>query len=595
MRKDLCVRPFLSMLCAALALASAASYAAPADDAGTTEEAGAEAAVPAANVLSERDRALYAEIFDLQERGRFSDAARRVAQLENRILMGWVEHQKLMHPTAYRSRYTELKAFMDDHADHPYAGDVYRLALHRRPKNWRRPQPPTGREWRTEPGEPLPPVLAASYEGLSSSRQRQVRRTEGRIRYLLRRDRPTQALRELNGVRSRLKTPQYDRIRSWIAASYFYNGLRDEARAIADEAVEGSGEAALLGYWTSGLIAWRDGDYDKAADRFLAMAAIEEQDEWLRAAAGFWAGRAAVASGRLAEALPPLRMAAEHPYTFYGELARAQLGLAPPPPREETIPIVETAELFAASPRVERAAALAEVGMKDEADLELRWAIGEVPMEMDAALMRLARRHGLASAELDVAEAVYARTGDEGGVAAGLYPIPDVSPPGGYTVDRAVVFAVMRQESRFRPDARSRVGARGLMQIMPRTASYIANDRTYVYRSGRERLYDPAVNIELGQTYLSYLMEKHVDGDLMQMAVAYNGGPGNLRRWKAKVATDDPLLFLESIPNPESRDYAERVLTNLWVYRRRLGQPAPSLEALARGEWPKYATLDAGA
>ncbi|MEO1312140.1 MAG: transglycosylase SLT domain-containing protein [Pseudomonadota bacterium] len=105
-----------------------------------------------------------------------------------------------------------------------------------------------------------------------------------------------------------------------------------------------------------------------------------------------------------------------------------------------------------------------------------------------------------------------------------------------------------------------------------------------------------AVNLELGQTYVTYLMDNHVEGDLLQMAIAYNGGPGNLRRWKARVgAEDDPLLFMESIPNPESRGYVEKVLTNLWIYRARLGQPTPSLEQLARGEWPKYVALDEGA
>jgi soluble lytic murein transglycosylase-like protein len=76
------------------------------------------------------------------------------------------------------------------------------------------------------------------------------------------------------------------------------------------------------------------------------------------------------------------------------------------------------------------------------------------------------------------------------------------------------------------------------------------------------------------------------------MAVAYNGGPGNLRRWKRETKIDDQLLFIESIPNPESRDFVEKVLTNIWVYRARLGQPAPSRELVASGKTPLYETLD---
>ena len=150
----------------------------------------------------------------------------------------------------------------------------------------------------------------------------------------------------------------------------------------------------------------------------------------------------------------------------------------------------------------------------------------------------------------------------------------------------------MRQESKFKTDATSRVGARGLMQLMPRTASFISGDRSLRYRSGREKLYDPAFNMELGQNYVDHLMTKAVDGDLFHLAAAYNGGPGNLRRWMRAVEIDDPLLFIESIPNRESRDFVEIVLTNFWVYRARLGQPAPSREKVASGELPLYEAID---
>ena len=130
------------------------------------------------------------------------------------------------------------------------------------------------------------------------------------------------------------------------------------------------------------------------------------------------------------------------------------------------------------------------------------------------------------------------------------------------------------------------------MQLMPRTASYIAGDRSLIYKSGQERLYDPSFNMELGQNYVDHLMTKAVDGDLFHLAAAYNGGPGNLRRWKRDVAIEDPLLFIESIPNRESRDFVEKVLTNFWVYRARLGQPAPSREKVAAGELPLYEAID---
>ncbi|MEO1310836.1 MAG: lytic transglycosylase domain-containing protein, partial [Pseudomonadota bacterium] len=487
----------------------AGAFARPADDAPTPEPAllieetvaaddpagaAAQVVVPEAlppappSVLSADDRARYARIFDLQERGRFSEAAKIVAEVEDKSLEGWVLWQKLMHPTAYRSRYTELKGFMEAHADHPYADDIYRLSLYRRPKNWRRPPPPDGREWRRDPEDPLPPALAASYD-LSPSKLRAVKRVEGRMRYLLRRDRPTQALRELNyrSNRRRLADVQYDRIRSWIAASYFYNGLYDKAEAIAEEVVAANGENAVLASWTAGLIAWRAGDAEEAADHFTAMATVEEQEPSLRAAAAYWAARTSIAAGRADKVVAHLDIADDYPFTFYGLLARHQLGRPIPAPEPPTAPSAERFErLVATSPRVRTAVALAEAGRTEWADLEMRWAMGETPFDLDTDFMAVASAMGLASAEIDIAEDAYARSGARE-FEKGLYPVPDLAPAGAYTIDRALAFALMRQESRFRADARSRAGARGLMQLMPRTASYIAKDRTYVYRSGRGR------------------------------------------------------------------------------------------------------------
>ncbi|MEM1395940.1 MAG: lytic transglycosylase domain-containing protein, partial [Pseudomonadota bacterium] len=144
----------------------------------------------------------------------------------------------------------------------------------------------------------------------------------------------------------------------------------------------------------------------------------------------------------------------------------------------------------------------------------------------------------------------------------------------------------------FKPNAKSRVGARGLMQVMPRTASYVAKDRKLATRAGRDRLLDPAFNMKIGQMYVNYLLESLDNEDLFEMATAYNGGPGNLRKWKSKLKIDDPLLFIESIPNSESRDYVEKVLLNLWMYRQKLGQPTPSRDLVASGKAPAFEALD---
>ena len=98
----------------------------------------------------------------------------------------------------------------------------------------------------------------------------------------------------------------------------------------------------------------------------------------------------------------------------------------------------------------------------------------------------------------------------------------------------------------------------------------------------------------MGQLYIAHLLRNDlVRGDLFRLAAAYNGGPGNLNKWQRKMDfKDDPLMFIESLPSRETRLFIERVLTNLWIYRLRLGQDAPSLDGIASGDWPLYQALD---
>ena len=108
-------------------------------------------------------------------------------------------------------------------------------------------------------------------------------------------------------------------------------------------------------------------------------------------------------------------------------------------------------------------------------------------------------------------------------------------------------------------------------------------------------MFDPEYNIGLGQQYVTHLLGfRGIEGNLFYATVAYNGGPGNLNKWRRKSDyRGDPLLFIESIPSRETRAFVERVLTNLWIYRFRLGQPASSLDAIVAGTWPRYQALDA--
>ena len=156
-------------------------------------------------------------------------------------------------------------------------------------------------------------------------------------------------------------------------------------------------------------------------------------------------------------------------------------------------------------------------------------------------------------------------------------------------MDPALVYALTRLESNFDPDAVSGAGARGLMQIMPVTAQYVAGSAASPAVFAR-RLHDPATNLSLGQSYVMYLA-KHdlVSGDLIRLLGSYNAGPTSFARMAGNIpASDDPLLFIESIPNDETRGFVPRALAYSWIYAARLHLPTPSLDALSAGAWPVF-------
>jgi soluble lytic murein transglycosylase-like protein len=161
-----------------------------------------------------------------------------------------------------------------------------------------------------------------------------------------------------------------------------------------------------------------------------------------------------------------------------------------------------------------------------------------------------------------------------------------------YGVAAELLKAVCLAESAMNPSARSYKGAMGLMQLMPGTARLVV--KNYSSDQMGANFYDPSTNIALGQAYIASLLGE-VDNNLVRTAAGYNGGPGNVMRWDNSLnASQDPLLYVASIPLNETRDFVQRVLANYWMYQIRLGQPTPSLDQIAAHEWPRYTPQDTG-
>ena len=544
-------------------------------------------------VLSAADIDRYRKIETLQEAGKWSSADKLIAGLENRILMGHVQFQRYMHPKKYRSKYVELKGWLDKYADHPGADRIYKLAVKRRPKGYKSPRRVVGpANWRV-PGRAVPRTPTNSLSKKQYSRKRVLQRAINRS---VMAGGPTKALGILGGAETRrlFSTAEMSKARGQIAIGYFIAKLDEKALTQAQIAVSESPQFGGFANWTAGLAAWRLGRHGVAADHFGALANAPGVSDANIASGAFWAARANLLDRKPREVNRWLAVAARYPRDFYGILARRALGFATV--FDWSLPAMTPAHIaaLAGSQPAQRGLALIQLGDLDLAEEELLRVRARDDTVLAEALLNVTHSANLPASTIRIGRLLEHTTGHRYDAAA--YPLPHWTPPGGYTVDRALVFAYMRQESRFNAKAKSSAGARGLMQLMPGTASYVANDRSLSRGSGRSRLYDPEYNISLGQQYLQHLIGLDgVDGNLFRLATAYNGGPGNLNKWDRETPYGgDALLFIESIPSRETRIFIERVMENLWIYRQRLGQPSPSLDKLAAGAWPDYAHLGNG-
>jgi len=287
----------------------------------------------------------------------------------------------------------------------------------------------------------------------------------------------------------------------------------------------------------------------------------------------YWQGRAAEAAGKEDEARQHFSRAAAHPIAYYGQLARAKLGADPmalrtapdADPGRQSFQNLTAAQALSLLYRI----GAPELALRLSADLAQNLSeVGHLDALGDLALENRDPRALL----------VVGKTAVQRGFALDehAYPTIGIPPfePVGPKVDKAMVYAIARQESAFDPRAQSPVGARGLMQMMPATAKRTAERFGVGYNLDR-LVEDPSYNAKLGSAHLSELMQDW-RGSLILTFASYNAGGGNVRKWinqygDPRQAHVDPIDWVERIPFSETRNYVQRVMENLNVYRHRLG------------------------
>ena len=323
-------------------------------------------------------------------------------------------------------------------------------------------------------------------------------------------------------------------------------------------------------------------DASSARPQFEKMLAISTLPDTI-SQGNYWLGRTLLALGEKDGARAAFSKAAHYGTTYYGLLSRGALGeklvdLRPMPAWQDAQPTFEARDevravrLLAANGQGELAVPLLRnfaYKLKDGPDLLLA-----------ARLAQAIDAHYLAITIADQA--------DKRGTPLDLFNYPmDPLPPSMKLadIDKAAVYAVARQESRFQIDAVSRSGARGLMQLMPATAKEMAGKMGLAY-SPKRLTSDGPYNALIGSAYLAGQL-KQFDGSLALAAAAYNAGAGNAAKWVAafgdpRASNVDPVVWVELIPIEETRRYVQRVLSNYVIYKARLGDRVTMDQALRR-------------
>ena len=311
-----------------------------------------------------------------------------------------------------------------------------------------------------------------------------------------------------------------------------------------------------------------------AAENFRLSASLATGPIKL-ARAEYWCGRAAEALGEVPVAADHYRLAGRSATTFYGQLALMSLGstelsIAPPPAIDAA-----TEQRFLARELVQVAGRLTSIGRTDAAWVFYRYLAETLADPAEIALLaRMAEARDNYALALQVGKVAIGR---QAGVDAIAFPIAAVPALDRADVEVPAVYAVARQESAFQVAAVSPAGARGLLQLMPATAREVAGRLGMPFSADRLST-DATYNTTLGAAFLGSLVARF-NGSYAMSFAAYNAGEGRVQEW-AKTYGDprrhdvDVIDWIERIPYDETRNYVERTLENLQVYRARMGLPA---------------------
>jgi soluble lytic murein transglycosylase len=366
----------------------------------------------------------------------------------------------------------------------------------------------------------------------------------------------------------------------WVERRLLVRKLLDDGdpqtayRVARDAASPPQGNYRVDQHFTAGWIALRYLHDPKIAAEHFSHINEGTVSPHALARGGYWQGRAAEAMGQRAQAKAYYEAAAQHTATYYGQLARARLGLTdlglrgPPafsPQEQSVLSNLEVGRaveiLYALDERDMLASIFAELG-ESGTDIAGMAVLGEIAAKHDDGRSMLLLGQSAYSRGLPLDYYAYP--------IVGLPEYKPIAPP----IEPAVAYSISRQESHFNQKIVSTAHAMGLMQVTP--AAAIDTAKKYKATYNRDRLLkDPVYNMQMGTAELSNLLGGY-NGSYILTFAGYNAGRGRVRQWIAAYGDPrdpkvDPVDWVERIPISETRNYVERIMENLQVYRARFG------------------------
>lgn len=342
---------------------------------------------------------------------------------------------------------------------------------------------------------------------------------------------------------------------------------RTAYQAAANTGLDAGTDATEAEFYAGWIALSRLNEPAAAAKHFAAIERIGASPI-TRARAYFWQARAAEALKDPGAAQAFYAKGAEHLTTFYGQLCAEKLGLPLALPHD---PVATDAErnAFEGQDAVQALRLLADQGQRDLFRVFALHLDDTVTTAAEAAmLVDIIRSYGDQDTSMKAARGAAQR----GLILADrAYPFR-TPPPAPNAPELALILGITRQESGFDPKVRSHADARGMMQVLPSTAAYVARRIGVSYSAGQ--LYEADYNMRIGSAYLGQLVNQF-SGSYVMAAAGYNAGPGRPALWISfcgdpRGGTTDPLDFIECIPFSETRNYVMRVLENTQVYRAKM-------------------------